>query len=148
LIVGGAMAAVAVAASAALGPGLWRDYLGVLGSQAELSLQSTEVLHILPSAGSDYLLRLVIAVAVLVASIRLDSPRLAFLAVFISTPTIWAQRSVVLLALLTIEGDRWLKPYLWPWHPRKRPEGGVRDEGGIDHPVPSIDVVTSAVNQA
>ena len=31
------------------------------------------------------------------------------------TPTIWEQRLTVLFALLTLEGWRWLKPYLWPW---------------------------------
>jgi hypothetical protein len=121
LLVGGAIAVLMVGASVILGPELWRDYAGTLGSQAGLSLQSTDIVHILPSTGTDFVLRLAIATIIIVASIRFDSPHLAFIAMFIAAPTIWAQRSVVLLALLTLEGDGWLKPYLWPWRAREQP---------------------------
>jgi hypothetical protein len=57
----------------------------------------------------------VIAGALVIAAVRFDSPRLAFVASFLAMPTIWLQRSAILFALLTLENDRWLRPYLWPW---------------------------------
>ena len=66
---------------------------------------------------ADFLLRGAIAGGIIVASVRFESPHLAYIAAFMVTPTLWLQRFSVLLALLTLEDDRWLRPYLWPRRP-------------------------------
>ena len=72
-------------------------------------------MHVLPTPAADFLLRVVVAAVVVVASVRLDSPHLAYVAAFLITPTLWVQRFSVLFALLTLQNDDWLKPYRWPW---------------------------------
>jgi hypothetical protein len=115
LLVGSAITAVVVAVSVVADAGLWRDYLDTLRGQADLSFEGTSILHILPTPAADYLLRVAVAAVIVIASVRFDSPHLAYLAAFLATPTLWEQRLAVLSALLTLENDRWLRPYLWPW---------------------------------
>ena len=118
LVIGAVIAAAIVVTSALLAPVLWRDYVGVLGSQSSLSFEGTAIIHILPTPASDYILRIAIAAIVIAISVRIDSPHLAFVASVLAVPTIWEQRLSVLFALLTLEGGLWLKPYLWPWRRR------------------------------
>ena len=115
LVVGGVIAAGAVGLSVLLGPDLWREYLGDLGGQGSLSMDHPSIIHILPTPAVDFLLRIAIAAAIVVASVRYDSPHLAYVAAFLITPVIWVQKLCALLALLTLENDDWLKPYRWPW---------------------------------
>jgi hypothetical protein len=120
LLVGALIAVAIVATSFLADPGRWSEYVDHLRSQGGFSLSGTAIVYILPSASADFLLRLVIAATIVIAAIRFDSPHLAFVASFLATPTIWAQRTAILIALLTLENDRWLRPHLWPWRPRGR----------------------------
>lgn len=117
LLVGAALSAAVVLLSILLDPGLWRDYLAAVSSQTDLTFDGSATLHILPSPSADYLLRIVLALAVIVVAVRADSPRLAFIASVIAIPTIWPQRLSILFALLTLQDDKWLRPYLWPRRP-------------------------------
>lgn len=116
LLVGGVVAAAMVAASVALAPDLWRDWVDFMGTQGGEVIDNASIVTILPTPAADFLLRVAIAGIVVGVSIRYDSPHLAYIAAFLLTPTLWVQRFSVLFALLTLENDDWLKPYRWPWH--------------------------------
>ncbi len=113
LLVGGVIAFALVALSALLGPGLWREYLSALDSIGALQAEHPSIIRLLPTAGADYLLRLVVLGVVVVASVRFDSPHLAFVAAVFLTPVLWGQKLCVLVALLTLEDDRLPRPFLW-----------------------------------
>jgi hypothetical protein len=115
LLVGVVISALAIAASAVVDPDQWVGYLHAMGSQAAQPLDHPWIVRILPTAAADFGIRLAIAAVLILASIRFDSPHLAYVAAFLATPVMWQQRSVVLLALLTLDGDGWLRPYRWPW---------------------------------
>ncbi len=142
LVLGGVIAAAIVAVSALIASDLWRAYFGVLGAQGSLSFEGTSIIHILPTPASDYLLRIAIAAAIVIASIRFDSPHLAFVASVLAIPTIWEQRLSVLFALLTLEGGMWLKPYLWPWRQSRRPHeaAGAPGEPPMSHPADTLPI--------
>ena len=113
LVIGGVVAAAVVAVSFVVGPGLWHEYVDDLGGQSAMSMVNPSIIHVLPTPGADFLLRVGIASVIVIASVRYDSPHLAFAAAVLLTPVIWVQKLCVLLALLTLEGGAWLKPYLW-----------------------------------
>lgn len=122
LLLGSAVAAAVLAVSFVLDPGLWREYVDFIVGQGALANENASIVTILPTPAADFLLRLAIAAAVVVAAIRFDSPHLAYVAAFLLTPTLWVQRFSVLLALLTLENDEWLRPYRWPWRSAGNPQ--------------------------
>ena len=121
LLVGGAIAVGIVAVSFLLAPNLWFEYFDMLGRQSGAPFNPL-MIHILPTPAADFALRAAIALALVVASVRWNSPHLAYVAAFLLTPTIWFFRFAVLLALPTLENDDRIRPYLWQW--RKRDDDG------------------------
>jgi len=117
LLIGGAIAVGIVAVTFLLAPGLWFDYLDMLGRQSGAPFNPL-MIHVLPTPATDFALRAAVALVLVVASIRRDSPHLAFVAAFLLTPTIWFFRFAVLLALPTLENDDRVRPYLWQWSKR------------------------------
>jgi hypothetical protein len=112
LIVGGVIAFGLVFVSAIVAPQSWRDYLDALTSQSGLSFEGTPILHLLPSAGADYALRIGVAVLIVTVSVWKRSARLAYVAALIATPTLWPQRLALLFALPTLQNDDWVKRLL------------------------------------
>ena len=117
LLIGGGIAVGIVAVSFLLAPNLWFDYFDMLGRQSGAPFNPL-IIHILPTPAADFALRAAIALGLVVASVRWNSPHLAYVAAFLSTPTIWFFRFAVLLALPTLENDDRVRPYLWQWRNR------------------------------
>ena len=120
LLLGALLAGALVTLSLLMSPGLWQDYLDSLGSQGRLTLEGTDIIHILPTAGADFALRLVVALILVVVSVRLRSPHLAYIASLVATPTIWPSKLGLLLALVTLDDDSWVRAKM------RRPRAGVR----------------------
>jgi hypothetical protein len=109
LVVGAGIAAAIALLSALLAPGVWQDWIGTLGSQSALSLEGSEIIYILPTTGADFALRLFLAALLVVGSVWLRSPHLAYVATLVALPTIWIQKMAALFALLTLEDDKWVR---------------------------------------
>ena len=109
LMVGAAVAALVTVVSVLLAPGSWQAYVAALGTQSGMPLANHTIIHVLPTAGADFVLRLILAGLLVGLSIRLRSPHLAFLATIVALPTLWITRLTLLFALLTLEDDAWIK---------------------------------------
>jgi hypothetical protein len=109
LLIGAGFAAGAAISSLLMGPGLWQEYLATLGLQKDMALAGHTIIHLLPTAGVDYAVRLALAALLVVASVRWRSPHLAFIATMVALPTLWITRLTLLFALLTLDDDNRLR---------------------------------------
>jgi Glycosyltransferase family 87 len=99
-------------ASFAVAPGLWWDYLGTFGWEVASQMQSGWVVAIVPNhGGTDFAVRLGIALIAMVIAIRWRLDWLAFIAATLTMPIFALTRMAVLVALwpLWLRGvtDRW-----------------------------------------
>lgn len=103
LVVGGLIAVALLATSVLLSPSAWSEYLGALGSQAGLELSGTLTIHLLPTSGADFTLRLLLVALLVAGSVWWRSAHVAYLASVLAMPTLWFQHLSALFALLTLE---------------------------------------------
>ena len=85
-------------------PAQWADVTRRPSALRQRNPSTTRESRLLPTASATSCFGLPRGLHV-IASIRLDLPHLAYIAAFLATPVMWQQRSVVLLALLTLEGS-------------------------------------------
>ncbi len=104
--------AAACAASFAVAPGLWFDYVGTFGWEAASEMRAIYVVAFAPdSGGLDFAIRLAIAMAVLLAAIRWRLDWLAFIVAGATMPIFSLTRLAVLVGLWPLwlhdPIDRW-----------------------------------------
>ena len=112
IVIGCAIFAAACLASFAVAPGLWWDYLGTFGWEASSQMQAFYVYAIVPNhGGTDFAIRLAIAVVAMLIAMRWRLDWLAFIAATLTMPIFSLTRMSVLVALwpLWLRGavDRW-----------------------------------------
>ena len=112
IVIGCSVFAGACAASFAVAPGLWWDYLGTFGWEASSQMQAMFVYAIVPDhGGTDFAIRFAIAAVAIVVAIRWRLDWLAFIAATATMPIFSLTRLAVLVALwplcLRDVVDRW-----------------------------------------
>jgi hypothetical protein len=115
LAVGCAVFAAACAVSAALGAGLWVDYVGTFGWEAASDLQAWFVVAVVPNHGGlDFAIRLAIASVAVLLAIRWRADWLAFVAAVATMPILTLTRLGVLVGLWPL----WLQGKAEAWRRR------------------------------
>ena len=112
IVVGCAVFAAACLASFAGAPGLWWDYVGTFGWEASSQMQAFYVYAIVPNhGGTDFAIRLAIAVVALLVAMRWHLDWLAFLAATLTMPIFSLTRMAVIVALWPL----WLRGVVDSW---------------------------------
>jgi hypothetical protein len=118
--------AALLALHVALAPADWAAYLGSLAQQAASANGpgvGEQLIVVVPSVLADYLLRLAVAVALVVVAVWRGWGWLAFAAVTLAVPTLWAARLAALVAVprLFAEESDWVARFLdrEPVRPRR-----------------------------
>jgi hypothetical protein len=110
-----AVFAGACLASFAIAPGLWFDYLGTFGWEAQSQMQAMYVYAIVPNHGGlDLAIRLAIGAAAILVAIRWRLDWLAFVAATATMPIF----SLTRLALLVGLWPLWLRKVVDKWRTR------------------------------
>ena len=112
LVISCAVFAAACLASFAIAPGLWFDYAGTLGWEAQSQMQAMFVYAIVPDHGGlDFAIRTAIAAVAILVAIRWRLDWLAFVAATATMPIFSLTRLAILVGLwpLWLRGvvDRW-----------------------------------------
>jgi hypothetical protein len=110
-----AVFAAACLASFAVAPGLWSDYLGTFGWEAQSQMQAMYVYAIVPNQGGlDLAIRLALGALVILVAIRWRLDWLAFVAATATMPIFSLTRLAVLVGLWPL----WLRQVVDRWRTR------------------------------
>jgi hypothetical protein len=111
-LIGCGVFALACLTSITIAPGLWFDYLGTFGWEANSQMHALFVYAIVPDHGGlDFALRFAIAIAAIVVAIRWRLDWLAFIAATATMPIFSLTRLAVLVALWPL----WLRGVVERW---------------------------------
>jgi len=102
LVLGLATLGAACGVSFLLAPDDWGRYLQSLGWQAVSPLVGGGLIALLPTAATDFGLRLGVGVGITILALLLRSDRLAYVASVATVPTLWLQRLVPMLAVFRL----------------------------------------------